>query len=95
MGSAPPRDRSNSQEHPSGGSTRISESQQPSPTDSGFTEDSKSFAEPLQGRSKSYGNLTVEREDEVLTQAASLDQVSQETSELEAQLFNQGIKISM
>lgn len=77
VGSAPPRDRSNSQEHPSGGSTRISESQQPSPTDSGFTEDSKSFAEPLQGRSKSYGNLTAEREDEVLTQAASLDQVSQ------------------
>jgi len=75
VGSAPPRDRSNSQEHPSGGSTRISESQQPSPTDSGFTEDSKSFAEPLQGRSKSYGNLTAEREDEVLTQAASLDQL--------------------
>ena len=73
VGSAPPRDRSNSQDP-----SRISDSQQPSPTDSGFTEDSKSFSEPLgHGRSKSYGNLTVEREDEVLTQAVSLDQVSQ------------------
>ena len=75
VGSAPPRDRSNSQDPSS--STRISDCQQPSPTDSGFTEDSKSFSEPLQGRSKSYGNLTVERENEVLTQAVSLDQVSQ------------------
>merc|ERR1711997_220605 len=72
-GSAPPRDRSNSQDPSS--STRISDCQQPSPTDSGFTEDSKSFSEPLQGRSKSYGNLTVERENEVLTQAVSLDQL--------------------
>ena len=77
VGSAPPRDRSNSQD-PSSSSTRISDSQQPSPTDSGFTEDSKSFSEPLgHGRSKSFGNLTVEREEEVLTQAVSLDQVSQ------------------
>merc|ERR1719237_2051958 len=75
VGSAPPRDRSNSQD-PSSSSTRISDSQQPSPTDSGFTEDSKSFSDPLgHGRSKSYGNLTVEREDEVLTQAVSLDQL--------------------
>ena len=77
VGSAPSRDRSNSQDPSSSSSTRISDSQQPSPTDSGFTEDSKSFSEPLgHGRSKSYGNLTVEREDEVLTQAVSLDQVS-------------------
>ena len=83
VGSAPPRDRSNSQD-PSSSSTRILDSQQPSPTDSGFTEDSKSFSEPLgHGRSKSYGNLTVEREDEVLTQAVSLDQVSQVWSSLE------------
>jgi len=76
VGSAPSRDRSNSQDPSSSSSTRISDSQQPSPTDSGFTEDSKSFSEPLgHGRSKSYGNLTVEREDEVLTQAVSLDQL--------------------
>lgn len=95
VGSVPPRDRSNSQD-PSSSSTRISDSQQPSPTDSGFTEDSKSFSEPLgHGRSKSYGNLTVEREDEVLTQAVSLDQVSESGfawKELKDQFSTQSIK---
>merc|ERR1719425_148143 len=43
---------------------KITESQQPSPTDSGFTEDSSKFSDALPPKnislSKSFGNLSVE-----------------------------------
>ena len=58
--------------------SRVSEAQQPSPTDSGFTEDSRAFADLSNGRSKSYGNLSGEDKENrgILATARSLDEVS-------------------
>jgi len=57
--------------------SRVSEAQQPSPTDSGFTEDSRAFADLSNGRSKSYGNLSGEDKENrgILATARSLDEL--------------------